>query len=413
MIALADCNNFYVSCERVFNPSLKNKPVVVLSNNDGCIISRSDEAKKLGIKMGEPAFKIKDLVQRHSVSLFSTNFALYGDMSSRVMTLLTEFSPQIQIYSIDEAFIDFQGMKYPCRDATSLVKKIKKATGIPISIGIAKTKVLAKVANSIAKKEKKSGVCLFNDSQYINRKLSLLPVSKIWGIGYRTAATLNSYKIYTAYDFISLNENWVRRNMSITGLKVQKELKGENCFSIDSYPKNKKNISSSRTFLEKTDIYESISNYISRNASRCAQKLRAQESCAGFVGVTLQTSPYDKQQRYCQFSKTMIVDSPTSNTLDIVKVSMALLKLIYRKNINYNKSRVFVGGIVLNDQVQLNLFNRKKDRSKLDKSIDYINSTMGSDTIQILSDGIKQEKTKEHMSSSFTTKWDELLKIEN
>ena len=411
MIALADCNNFYVSCERVFNPSLKNKPVVVLSNNDGCIISRSDEAKKIGIKMGEPVFKIKDLISKHDVQLFSTNFALYGDMSSRVMSLLSQFSPSIEIYSVDEAFIDFSGINQRHIVAENLITKIKKSTGIPISIGVARTKTLAKIANHIAKKYSNNGFFALNSKNYEISILKKFPISKVWGIGYKRAKMLSHYNIYSAYDFIQLNESWVKKNMSITGLQLLRELKGEKCFSIDKYPRSKKNISSSRTFSKKTDNYEKISKHISRNVSRCAKKLREQKSCAGFIGISIRTSPHDYKQEYLYLSRSAIIDTPTNNTIELIKISMNLLKSIYKENINYSKSKVFIGDIVPSNRVQTNLFDSKKDRRKLDKSIDAINSSMGRDTIQVLSSGIKKSKQSNNMSPRYTTRWDELLEI--
>ena len=411
MIALADCNNFYVSCERVFNPSLKNKPVVVLSNNDGCIISRSDEAKKIGIKMGEPVFKIKDLISKHDVQLFSTNFALYGDMSSRVMSLLSQFSPSIEIYSVDEAFIDFSGINQRHIVAENLITKIKKSTGIPISIGVARTKTLAKIANHIAKKHSNNGFFALNSKNYEISILKKFPISKVWGIGYKRAKMLSHYNIYSAYDFIQLNEGWVKKNMSITGLQLLRELKGEKCFRIDKYPRSKKNISSSRTFSNKTDNYEKISKHISRNVSRCAKKLREQKSCAGFIGISIRTSPHDYKQEYLYLSRSAIIDTPTNNTIELIKISMNLLKSIYKENINYSKSKVFVGDIVPSNRVQTNLFDSKKDRRKLDKSIDAINSSMGRDTIQVLSSGIKKSKQSNNMSPRYTTRWNELLEI--
>ena len=411
MIALADCNNFYVSCERVFNPRLKNKPVIVLSNNDGCIISRSNEAKMLGIKMGEPVFKIKKIIERYDIQLFSTNFALYGDMSSRVMQLLNELSPKIEVYSIDEAFIDFKGIQNQNNIATSIVKNIKKSTGIPISIGIAKTKTLAKIANHIAKKENKSDICILNNNNDIMRILKRFPVSQVWGIGSKSSIKLNDCNIYSAYDFTLIDEKWILKNMSITGLQIQKELKGYNCFKIDTHICNKKNISSSRTFATKTNDFDYISKHISRNASRCAQKLRIENSSAGFIGVSLQTSPYDKNQKYHQSCKTKIIDSPSNDTIELVKISNKLMESMYLKNIHYNKARVFVGNIVPSNKVQLNLFQNQVDRSKLYNNIDFINRTMGMNTIQILSDGIRQKNFKKYISSRFTTRWDELLKI--
>ena len=411
MIALADCNNFYVSCERVFNPSLKNKPIVVLSNNDGCIISRSDEAKKIGIKMGEPVFKIKDLISKYDVQLFSTNFALYGDMSSRVMSLLSQFSPSIEIYSVDEAFIDFSGIDQRHLVAGNLITKIKKSTGIPISIGVARTKTLAKIANHIAKKYSNSGFFALNSKNYEISILKKFPISKVWGIGYKRAKMLSHYNIYSAYDFIQLNEGWVKKNMSITGLQLLRELKGEKCFSIDKYPRSKKSISSSRTFSNKTDNYEKISKHISRNVSRCAKKLREQKSCAGFIGVSIRTSPHDYKQEYLYLSRSAIIDTPTNNTIELIKISMNLLKSIYKENINYSKSKVFIGDIVPSNRVQTNLFDSKKDRRKLDKSIDTINCSMGRNTIQVLSSGIKKSKQSNNMSPRYTTRWDELLEI--
>ena len=411
MIALADCNNFYVSCERVFNPSLKNKPVVVLSNNDGCVISRSNEAKRLGIKMGEPAFKIKRTVERHDVQIFSTNFALYGDMSSRVMRLLDEFAPNIEVYSIDEAFMDFKGLKSPIAEAKKLTENINRATGIPISIGIAQTKTLAKIANHIAKQNSRDGICLFEDHSYIDSQLKSFPVSSVWGIGMKGAAMLNSYGVNTVRDFISLNEKWILRNLSITGLRLYKELKGETCFDLDTHPKSKKSISSSRTFPEKSDSYEYISRHISRNASRCAQKLRSDKSCAGFIGIVLKTSPYDSHQEYRRSCRTIALEPPTNSTQEIIKISSTLLESVYKEGERYSKSKIFVGDIVSKNRIQLHLFNNKKDSSRLDQNIDFINSTMGPDTIKMLSDGIAKKISKRHMSPRFTTRWDELLEI--
>ena len=319
--------------------------------------------KKIGIKMGEPVFKIKDLISKHDVQLFSTNFALYGDMSSRVMSLLAEFSPSIEIYSIDEAFIDFSGIDQRHLIAKNLITKIKKATGIPISIGVARTKTLAKIANHIAKKYSTNGFFTLNSKNYEISILKKFPISKVWGIGYKRAKMLSSYNIYSAYDFIQLNERWVKKNMSITGLQLLRELKGEKCFSIDKYPKTKKNISSSRTFSKKTDDYEEISRHISRNVSRCAKKLREQNSCAGFIGISIRTSPYDYKQEYLYLSRAAIIDTPTNNTIELIKISMNMLKNIYKQNINYSKSKVFIGDIIPSNRVQTNLFDIKK-RSK-------------------------------------------------
>ena len=239
MIGLADCNNFYASCERVFNPKIKGKPIVVLSNNDGCVIARSNEAKALNIKMGEPAFKIKSLFKKHKVHVFSTNFALYGDLSERVMNTLKSEISRVEIYSIDEAFLDFSDLCSFDR-ALSISKKVKKWTGIPISIGIAPTKTLAKVANHIAKKSTKEGVFILRKSDIV-RYLQYLPIEDVWGIGRKNAFKLKQYGVYTALDFRNLNTDWLRKNFSINGVRLQKELMGEICYELE-FKKNKKRI---------------------------------------------------------------------------------------------------------------------------------------------------------------------------
>ena len=296
MIALADCNNFYASCERVFNPGLKNKPIVVLSNNDGCIIARSNEAKELGIKMGVPVFQVRDIIDNNNVYVFSTNFALYGDMSSRVMSLLTDMAPETEIYSIDEAFMNFSGVKESVRLASKMKSIIAKSTGIPISIGIAGTKTLAKVANYFAKKQTDKGVYALTDQQQIMRALKELPVSKLWGVGSRHLRMLHSYGITTAYEFVQLNEEWVLDKMTIMGLRMQQELKGDSRFALDVYPARKKNIRTSRSFGIKVKSLQTIQESIIAHAARCAEKLRMENSCARYVlsliHISEPTRPY-------------------------------------------------------------------------------------------------------------------------
>ena len=282
MFALIDCNNFYVSCERVFNPKLNNKPVVVLSNNDGCAISRSNEAKALGIPMGAPAFKYKKVFQKNNVQIFSSNFPLYGDMSSRVMSILSKFTPNIEIYSIDEAFLKFEGFEN--YDLESYCQEIKdmvvKWTGIPISIGIAPTKVLAKVSNRIAKKfpNQTKGVYLINSEEKRIKALKWLTIGDVWGIGFRHAERLKNIKINTAYDFINLQDNWVRRNMSVVGVRLKKELEGEICIRLEEIRSTKKAIATTRSFEGTISDYEKIKERISTFAICCAEKLRSQNS---------------------------------------------------------------------------------------------------------------------------------------
>ncbi len=416
MIALADCNNFYASCERVFNPELKDKPIVVLSNNDGCIIARSNEAKILGIKMGEPVFKVRDIIDNNNVYVFSTNFALYGDMSSRVMSLLSDMSPEIEIYSIDEAFINFTGVKDSVQLASKMKSIIAKYTGIPISIGIAKTKTLVKVANYIAKKQTANGVYALTEQPQIENALKELPVSKLWGVGSRHLQMLNSYGINTAYDFIQLNEEWVLEKMTIMGLRMQRELKGDPCFGIDAYPSRKKNIRTSRSFGVKVKSLQTIQESIIAHAARCAEKLRIENSCARYVSVILRTNPFSKSQDYYCGYKSINLDIPTNDSMEIISAAKILLGYIYKEGLIYTKSGVIVGDNVPADQVQLNLFyseQGKEKRKNLYKSVDFINQTMGRDKIQLLGQGIekKWKLKQENLSPCYTTRWTDLLRI--
>ena len=416
MIALADCNNFYASCERVFNPGLKNKPIVVLSNNDGCIIARSNEAKVLGIKMGVPVFQVRDIIDNNNVYVFSTNFALYGDMSSRVMSLLSDISPEIEIYSIDEAFMNFTGVKDSVHLASRMKSVVTKSTGIPISIGIAATKTLSKVANYFAKKQTANGVYALTEQQQIVQALKELPVSKLWGVGSRHLRMLNSYGINTAYDFIQLNEEWVLEKMTIMGLRMQRELKGDPCFGIDAYPSRKKNIRTSRSFGVKVKSLQTIQESIIAHAARCAEKLRIENSCARYVSVILRTNPFSKSQDYYYGYKSINLETPTNDSMEIVNAAKILLGFIYKEGLIYTKSGVIVGDTVPADQVQLNLFYSEQGREKrknLYKSVDFINQTMGRDKIQLLGQGIakKWKLKQENLSPCYTTRWTDLLRI--
>ena len=416
MIALADCNNFYASCERVFNPGLKNKPIVVLSNNDGCIIARSNEAKILGIKMGVPVFQVRDIIDNNNVYVFSTNFALYGDMSSRVMSLLSDISPEIEIYSIDEAFMNFTGVKDSVHLASRIKSVVTKSTGIPISIGIAATKTLSKVANYFAKKQTANGVYALTEQQQIVQALKELPVSKLWGVGSRHLRMLNSYGINTAYDFIQLNEEWVLEKMTIMGLRMQRELKGDPCFGIDAYPSRKKNIRTSRSFGVKVKSLQTIQESIIAHAARCAEKLRIENSCARYVSVILRTNPFSKSQDYYYGYKSINLEIPTNDSMEIVNAAKILLGSIYKEGLIYTKSGVIVGDTVPADQVQLNLFYSEQGREKrknLYKSVDFINQTMGRDKIQLLGQGIakKWKLKQENLSPCYTTRWTDLLRV--
>jgi DNA polymerase V len=298
MFALIDCNNFYVSCERVFNPKLNNKPVVVLSNNDGCAISRSNEAKALGIPMGAPAFKYEKVFRKNNVQVFSSNFPLYGDMSSRVMSILSKFTPNIEIYSIDEAFLKFDGfenydLQFYCEE---IKKTVLKWTGIPVSIGVAPTKALAKVANRVSKKfpNQTKGVYLINSEEKRIKGLKWLKIEDVWGIGFKHTERLKNIKINTAYDFINLEDNWVRKNMSVVGLRLKKELEGKSVLDLEEVRSPKKAIATTRSFEGTITDYEKIKERISTFAICCAEKLRVQNSNCNSIYVFVRSNKFQK-----------------------------------------------------------------------------------------------------------------------
>ena len=416
MIALVDCNNFYASCERVFRPDLENKPIVVLSNNDGCVIARSNEAKALEIKMGEPAFKRKEVFEKKKVNIFSTNFALYGDMSSRVMNILKSNAIGIEIYSIDEAFLDFSGIKNEKAIAKGLRKKVKQWTGIPVSIGIAPTKVLAKIANHIAKKHTKSGVFVLEDKATIKKALQFMPVESLWGVGRRYAKMLKQTGIQTAYDLTQVEESWVKRRMSVVGLKLVQELKGISCFSLETNIQAKKNICTSRSFGKPTKEYKQLSEAISTFAARCSEKLRKQKCSASEIRVFIYTNPHNSKhkQHYGYIKLNMDIASNESNI--IIKEALKGLKMIYKEDCMYKKVGVIVSKVVPDQQVQLSLFDKIENRPRykiLSSVMDKINRTMGRDKLRIATQGFdrKWRMRQEQLSPCYTTRWDDLLKV--
>ena len=375
MIALVDCNNFYASCERIFRPDLEKKPIVVLSNNDGCVIARSNEAKKLGIKMGEPAFKKRDVFKKHNVQIFSTNFVLYGDMSKRVMSILNKNSKDIEIYSIDEAFLQCYNEDLE-NYAINLRRKVKKWTGIPVSVGIAKTKVLAKIANRIAKKYKKSGAFVLDKQDIIEKALKFTSVEDIWGIGRNYAKTLKEYGINTAYDLTCVEESWIKKKFSVVVLKIVQELKGINCLELESEYKKKKNICTSRSFGQPVSEYNKLKEAISTFAVRCCEKLRKQRTCACEIKIFIYTNPFNPKQKQYYGTKTIKLDHATNDNHIIIQEVVKALKLIYKKGYSYKKAGVVVGKLINDNEVQLSLFDQVLNRdkySKISNIIDKIN----------------------------------------
>ena len=414
MIALVDCNNFYASCERVFNPKIENKPVIVLSNNDGCVIARSNEAKALGIKMGEPAFKLKNLIEKYNINVFSTNFALYGDLSKRVMNIMSTEVEKMEIYSIDEAFLDFSDYASKKR-GLAIREKVKKWTGIPVSVGIAPTKVLAKVAGHIAKKHTKSGVFIFDDEDLIRRALNFFKVEDLWGIGSNTAKKLKSVGIHTALQFRQCDSSWVKRNLSVNGVRLQKELFGEVCYPIETKIKRRKSICTARSFGSEINKLSKLKEVIGSHANTCATKLRKEKSCCTTVGVFLSTNPFKPQaKQYNPYIVTQL-HVPTNDSMEIVKVAIKALESIYRGDCIYKKAGVVVSGTAPQEQTQLSLFDSldRGKRENINIAVDKVNSLMGKNKVHLAvqGNGRKWKIKQERLSPCYTTRFADILEV--
>ncbi len=416
MFALIDCNNFYVSCERVFNPKLNEKPVVVLSNNDGCAISRSNEAKSLGIPMGAPAFKYEELFKKNNVKVFSSNFPLYGDMSNRVMSILSKFTPNIEIYSIDEAFLKFDGFEN--YDLVSYCQEIKhlvlKWTGIPISIGIASTKVLAKVANRIAKKfpSQTKGVYSLSSEKNRLKALKWLNIGDVWGIGFRHAKRLRYIKINTAYDFINLEDHWVRKNMSVVGLRLKKELQGKSVLDLEEIRPRKKAIATTRSFEGTITDYEKIKERVSTFAICCAEKLRAQNSNCNSIYVFIRSNKFQKHKTQYRNGILMTMPFSTNSNMIISKYAVEGLKKIFKCGINYKKAGTIVMGLDHSENHQLNLFENENPKHRyLMKAIDHIQKKEGQSKIKLASQDLRKrwKMKQEKLSQNYTCKINEII----
>ena len=417
MIALADCNNFYASCEKIFNPKIKNKPIIVLSNNDGCVIARSNEAKALGIKMGIPAFKIKKIINNYNVSVFSTNFTLYGDFSQRVMTILANSISNIEIYSIDEAFMNLEGIPKQKQFAFKLRKKILKWTGIPISIGIAPNKTLSKVANYIAKKEINNGVYILYNNNQIKEILKIFPINKIWGIGNKRYQRLHNENINNAYELTQKSDKWIQNNMSITGLKMVKELRGEVCYNLINKAKPKKSIMTSRTFGNQINNFQELAQAISTYANICAEKLRQEESCAKTIYIMISTNRFrHKNKLNYKAQKIISLSNHTNDSLEIVSYAIKALKSIYRNDCFYKKGGVILSDIIPKSETQISLFSNSLDlikREKIMLTIDKLNNNLGRGKVRLAVNGFEKKwgMKQKNLSQCYTTRINELLRI--
>jgi DNA polymerase V len=417
LFALVDCNNFYASCERVFQPHLIDQPIVVLSNNDGCVIARSNEAKALGIPMGAPYFKLKDQMQRGGITVLSSNYALYGDLSSRVMTVLSSFSPSIEVYSIDECFLDLSGFDH--LDLTEYCRHIQKTvqqwTGIPVSIGIGRTKTLSKIANRLAKKSSKTaGVLDLSQPTWLETALQRTPIGDVWGIGRRWSKMLEARGVFTALDFSQAPEGWVRQKMGVVGLRTLKELQGESCVALEDQTADKQTVCVSRSFGTPLTHYVDMKSAIATFADMASEKLRKANLVAHSLNVFVQTSPFNPQIEQYRNNST-IAFYPASNSLqDIHKAALKGLESVFKADIQYKKAGVLLLGLCRPEDVEQDLFTESAiSHDPLSDVCDRINQQLGARLISL--GQVKKSKrwymTQNHKTPSYTTKWNELPKI--
>ena len=419
MYALVDCNNFFVSCERAFQPELEGRPVVVLSNNDGCVVARSNESKALGIPMGTPFFKVKHLVDQGKLVVRSSNYTLYGDLSARVMSLLAEVAPKLEVYSIDEAFMNMDGVRNEdlpgiCRD---LIKKVRKWTGVPVSIGIAETKTLSKVANHFAKKYKGyKGVCVIDSQEKLRKALSLTPIDDVWGIGWRGAPKLQAVGVRTALDFVGRPVEWIRERMGVIGVRTWSELQGIRMVEEEKIEK-RKTICTSRSFADTITDFDEISLRVSDFAGKCAEKLRKEGTAAGTVGIFLYTNRFRSDQGQYYPSASVRLDVPASSTPEIVGAALKVLRYVYKPGYQYKKAGVIVADIVDSDSIQQILFGfdeqaRERD-DRISQVMDKVN-TSGRNVLRLATqrgghyaDGIRRD----FCSGLYTTSWADLIEV--
>jgi DNA polymerase V len=417
MFALIDCNNFYASCERVFRPDLNEKPIVVLSNNDGCVIARSNEAKKIGIPMGAPAFKFEEIFKQNEVSVFSANFALYGDMSMRVMSILSSYCPEIEIYSIDEAFLNFSGFTYfdLQQYGEEIAHKVYKSTGIPVSIGFAATKVLSKVANKIAKKYPKEtkSVYIIDSEEKRIKAVKWLKVEDIWGIGRQHSKRLNNLNINTAFEFLQLTDEFVKKELSVVELRIKKELEAQPTLQLET-KKPKKNIATTRSFEKMYTTIEELKERIATFAVTCGEKLRKQKSCCSSLMVFIQTNNFRKD--LTQYNKSIVLQLPfaTSSSIEIAKFSIKGLEKIFKEGYHYKKAGVIIMDFCSENEVQQTLFEQSNPKhKKLMQVVDKINHKIGQQKIKLaIQDKDRVWKMKqEKLSPRYTTKLKEIITI--
>lgn len=411
MVALADCNNFFASCERVFQPQLEKVPIVVLSNNDGCVVARSQEVKDFGVKMGVPLFQIKEMVKFHNIRVFSSNYELYGDVSNRVMSTISKYAPNYEVYSIDEIFIDLSGFETHfnlvdyCKEIRYVVRR---NTRIPISIGIAPTKTLAKAANKLVKKRfKEDGVCFIQSQDDARELLKDFDIADIWGIGRQYEKLLKKHGFDTALKLMNAPDAWIKKNISVVGLRLVNELRGIPCIELEEVPSNKKNICVSRSFGKLIDDIGILEQSLATHAFTASEKLRKQGSNTSSISVFLQTNRF--RSDLPQYFNTRDVELPfsTNDSGNIIKAALKGLELIYRRGYMYKKCGIYINDITSASDVQLNLFedDDSEKKVKLNKAVDFLNSKFGKGSLNYAIQGTNSDwkMKRENLSKSFTT----------
>lgn len=422
MYALVDCNNFYASCERVFQPKFNGKPVAILSNNDGCVISRSNEAKAAGVPMGAPAFQIKELIKEKNIQIFSSNYPLYGDLSNRVMTILGQFTPNVEIYSIDEAFLNFDGLNIPDYHDYGLQMKnrVQKWVGIPTCIGFANTKALSKVANKIAKKfqDRTQGVYVIDTEEKRIKALKWTKIEDVWGIGYRTIKKVKLRKINTAFDFTQpQHETWIKKEMGVVGLRLKYELEGKSVLDLEPITEQKKSISITRSFPKQIADFDLLRERITTFAAVCAEKLRKQHSCCHTIIVMLIVDKHSVKTSKYYFNMAMTLPYASNSTLTISNAAVEMLKKLHKGNegIKFKKAGVIVTELIDENRKQFQLFEEENPKHlALMKVMDQLNHKIGDTKIKLASQNLSLtwNMNQNHLSPRYTTNFKDILEIQ-
>jgi len=418
MFALIDCNNFYASCERVFQPQYEHKAVAILSNNDGCVIARSNEAKALGIPMGAPAFKFRNEFKKHNIKVFSSNYPLYGDMSNRVMKILETYTPNVEIYSIDEAFLKFEGFDHfhLIESGFRMRKQVRQWTGIPVSVGLAPSKALAKIANKIAKKfdQKTGGVYAIDSAEKRLKALKWMPIEDVWGVGRQHAKRLKAMQIKTALDFVNLPDEWVKKHMSILGLRLKRDLEGIPSIQLEEFAPSKKSIATTRSFKNVLNIFTGLEERITTFTLLGAEKLRKQKSCATALHVFVRSNPFNPDAVQYRNGCTLTLPHATDSNFVLNRYALMGLRSVFKPGIEYKKAGVILLGITPSSSRQITLF--EQDTAKhavLMQTLDKIHRRYGPHRMKLATQDLKQtwKMKREQLSNRFTTEINEVIRV--